>query len=114
MPQMAGPTSLIGEFSIPGNWKFTNVPFDGNKDGDREGISAISNTTTEVQQFGNDASHRHFVNFEAQPHTYQLNTVPTFIPAANLSSTLKIIVNEQNKADQFIQPYLVQEFLIKY
>jgi hypothetical protein len=67
-----------------------------------------------VQQFGNDASHRHFVNFEAQPHTYQLNTVPTFIPAANLSSTLKIIVNEQNKADQFIQPYLVQEFLIKY
>lgn len=110
MPQ----ANKSGEYSIPGNWSFTNVPFDGNKDGDREGVSAISNTTNEVQQFGNDGSHRHFVNFQAQPHTYQLNTVPTFIPAANLSSTLKIIVNEQNKADQFIQPYLVQEFLIKY
>ena len=103
-----------GEYSIPGNYKFTNVPFDNNKDGDRPGISAISNTTTEVAAFGNDGTHRHFVNFQAQPHTYQLNTVPTFIPAANLSSTLKIQVNEQNKADQFVQPYIVQEFLIKY
>tara|TARA_B100000900_G_scaffold308804_1_gene267512 strand:+ start:568 stop:2001 length:1434 start_codon:yes stop_codon:yes gene_type:complete len=110
MPQAA----KQGRYGIPPNYKFTNVPFDGNKDGDRPGISAISNTTTEVQAFGNDGSHRHFVNFTAQPHTYQLETVPTFIPASNLSSTLKIQVNEQNKADQFVQPYLVQEFLIKY
>tara|TARA_B100001250_G_scaffold139580_1_gene119530 strand:- start:6775 stop:8190 length:1416 start_codon:yes stop_codon:yes gene_type:complete len=103
-----------GEYSIPGNYNFTNVPFDSNKDGDRVGNSAISNTTNEVESFGNEGVHRHFVNFQADPHTYQMETVPTFIPAGNLTSTMRIQVNEQNKADQFTQPYLVQEFLIKY
>ena len=110
MPQQA----KTGEYSIPGNYKFTNVPFDANNDSDKQGISGISNTTNETEVFGNDGTHRHFVDFQAEPHTYQLETVPTFIPASSLSSTLKIQVNEQNKADQFVQPYLVQEFLIKY
>lgn len=110
MPQQA----KTGEYAIPGNYKFTNVPFDANNDSDKQGISGISNTTNETEVFGNDGTHRHFVDFQAEPHTYQLETVPTFIPASNLSSTLKIQVNEQNKADQFVQPYLVQEFLIKY
>ncbi len=103
-----------GTRSIPGNYNFTNVPFDGNKDTERAGYSAISNTTVEVQPFGNEGVHRHFVNFTADPHTYEMKTVPTFIPAGNLTSTMRIQVNEQNKADQFTQPYLVQEFLIKY
>ena len=103
-----------GEISIPQNYDDPNVPFDVNKDTDQPGYSAISNVTNEVRAFGNDGTHKHFVNFEAQPHTYKVNTLPTFIPAGNLTSTININVNEQNKADQFIQPYIVQEFLIKF
>ena len=103
-----------GDVSIPSNYTDPNLSFDVNKDTEQPGFSAISNVTNEVAAFGNDGTHKHFVNFEAQPHTYKVNTLPTFIPAGNLRSTININVNEQNKADQFIQPYIVQEFLIKF
>lgn len=103
-----------GDVSIPSNYTDPNLSFDVNKDTEQPGFSAISNVTNEVAAFGNDGTHKHFVNFEAQPHTYQVNTLPTFIPAGNLTSTINITVNQQNKADQFIQPYIVQEFLIKF
>ena len=41
-------------------------------------------------------------------------TKPTYIPADAITSTIQIDVNEENKADGYIQPFLVQEFLIKY
>jgi hypothetical protein len=41
-------------------------------------------------------------------------TKPTYIPADSITSTINIDVNTENKADGFIQPFLVQEFLIKY
>ena len=59
-------------------------------------------------------SDKTFVNFSATEHTYVVNTNPAFIPAIDLKSTISISVNTENKADQFIQPYIVQEFLIKY
>jgi len=103
-----GPTTLTP------NYDDENVPFDSFKNNDLDAFSAINNVTVQVEPTGNDGTHRHFVNFSAQPHTYVVNTSPTFIPAAELVSTISVNVNEENKADQFVQPYLVQEFLIKY
>ena len=103
-----------GPINLASNYDDDNLPFDSFKDSDRDGFAAVNNVTNQVEATGNDGSHRHFVNFEAQPHTYQVNTTPSFIPAANIVSTIKIRINEENKADQFIQPYLIQEFLIKY
>lgn len=96
------------------NYTEPTVPFDSFKSDDTEGYSALSNVTTQTENFGNEGLHRHFVNFSANPHTYVVNTQPSFIPASSLVSTISIRVNEENKADQFVQPYIVQEFLIKY
>lgn len=109
---LADPKS--GPENLPSNYDDDNLPFDSFKDSTQDGFAAVNNVTNQVVAVGNDGTHRHFVNFEAQPHTYQINTVPTFIPAANIVSTISVRVNEENKADQFIQPYLIQEFLIKY
>ena len=103
-----GPTTLTPNYSDE------NLPFDSFKDSDQDAFAAINNVTNQVVATGNDGTHRHFVNFSAEPHTYVVNTSPTFIPAAELTSTISVNVNEDNKADQFVQPYLVQEFLIKY
>ena len=103
-----GPHYLSPNYSDP------TLPFDSVKLDDREGYSCLTNVTVDLEQFGNDGTHRHFLNFQAQPHTYVLNTAPSFIPAASLVSTFSIRVNTENKADQFVQPYIVQEFLIKY
>ena len=103
-----------GPVNLASNYDDDNLPFDSFKDSTQDGFAAINNVTNQVVAVGNDGTHRHFVNFEAQPHTYQINTVPTFIPAANIVSTISVRVNEENKADQFIQPYLIQEFLIEY
>ena len=67
-----------------------------------------------VEEYGDDATHRHEILYDQQPHTYVVTTTPTFIPASEIVSTIRITVNPENKADQYIQPYLVQEFLIKY
>lgn len=106
--------TINGVQSLPSNYSDNNLPFDSAVDSDRDSYSAINNVINQTEVFGNDGTHRHFINFAAQPHTYQVNTRPSFIPAANLVSTIQVQVNEENKADQFIQPYLVQEFLIKY
>ena len=53
-------------------------------------------------------------NGNQEPHTYQVKTQPAYIPGGNITSTLNIDVNAENKADGYIQPFLVQEFLIKY
>ena len=103
-----------GPITLASNYSDENLPFDSFKDSDQDAFAAINNVTNQVVATGNDGSHRHFVNFSAEPHTYVVNTSPTFIPAAELTSTIRVNVNEENKADQFVQPYLVQEFLIKY
>ena len=54
------------------------------------------------------------VPFNQDPHTYQVKTQPAYIPGGDIISTLNIDVNAENKADGYIQPFLVQEFLIKY
>ena len=90
----------------------TQVPFDGQASVLTYG--ALNNTITDVEEFGNDCTHKHLVPFNQEPHTFNVVTKPTYIPAGTITSTVNIDVNEENKADGYIQPYLVQEFLIKY
>ena len=115
MPARGSSGSFEPSISLSPNYTDQNLPFDAFKNSDDpDTFSGISNTTVETEPFGDDARHRHFLNFSAEPHTFVVNTLPTFIPSADLLSTININVNEENKADQFIQPYLVQEFLIKF
>ena len=90
----------------------TQVPFDGQANVVTYG--AINNTVTDIEEFGNECIHKHFVPFNQDPHTWNVVTKPTYIPASNITSTVNIDVNAENKADGYIQPFLVQEFLIKY
>ena len=90
----------------------TQAPFDGQPSTPSYG--ALNNTVSDVEEFGNECIHKHFVPFNQDAHTFQVITTPTYIPAGEIESTLSIDVNEENKADSFIQPFLVQEFLIKY
>lgn len=105
---------LYGNTPVPANYFDENLPFDSFKDADNDGFCAINNTTNQTRTFGDNGEHRHFIQFSAEPQTYVVNTRPSFIPAADLVSTIRVTVNEENKADQFVQPYIVQEFLIKY
>ena len=88
------------------------VPFDSQPNNTVYG--ALNNVVVDIEEFGNECTHKHLVPFNQDPHTYQVLTKPAFIPAGTMTSTIEITVNEENKADGYIQPYLVQEFLIKY
>ena len=90
----------------------TQVPFDSQPSVITYG--ALNNTITDVEEFGTECIHKHLVPFNQEPHTYQVVTKPAYIPAGDITSTINIDVNEENKADAYIQPFLVQEFLIKY
>ena len=115
MPARGSSGSFEPSISLTPNYTDLNLPFDSFKQSDDpDTYSGISNNTTETEPFGDEARHRHFLNFSAEPQTFVVNTLPTFIPSADLLSTINIRVNQENKADQFVQPYLVQEFLIKY
>ena len=67
-----------------------------------------------MEEYGDECNHRHFVPFEAEDHTFLVKTNAVNIPASDIVSTIQIDINEENKADSYIQPFLVQEFLIKY
>ena len=90
----------------------TQLPFDSQANSVTYG--ALNNTVVDVEDFGNDCVHKHFVPFNQDAHTWNVVTKPTYIPADSITSTINIDVNTENKADGFIQPFLVQEFLIKY
>ena len=106
---------VTGPVTLAPNYTDLNVPYDSFADSTtNDYYGAINNTVTQTEATGNDGSHRHFVNFSATNHTYVVNTNPSFIPAIDVKSTISIAVNSENKADSFVQPYIVQEFLIKY
>lgn len=90
----------------------TQVPFDSSPN--VETFGAINNVINEVTEYGNECIHKHTLPFTQTNHTYVVKTQPVYVPATEILSTLRIDVNEENKADEYIQPYLVQEFLIKY
>ena len=90
----------------------TQVPFDSQPNVTTFG--AVNNVVNDVEEFGNECNHRHFVPFEQDDHNYEVKTNAVNVPATDIVSTIQIDINEENKADGYIQPFLVQEFLIKY
>ena len=90
----------------------TQVPFDGTAN--TVTFGALNNVVSDIEEFGNECIHKHLLPFNQDPHTFNVVTKPTYIPGGNITSTLNIEVNTENKADGYIQPFLVQEFLIKY
>ena len=108
----------LGYATLPPNYtpnlvaQATQVPFDGTAN--RITYGALNNVISDVEEFGGDCVHKHLVPFNQDPHTYQVVTKPAYIPGGDITSTINIDVNEENKADAYIQPFLVQEFLIKY
>ena len=79
------------------------------------GTPGVQNITSLTGETGYDGTHRHRMDFNADdPHTYQLKTrAATAQPAGRLSSRITIKVNTSRKADKYIQPYIITEYLIK-
>ena len=81
----------------------------------RIGSGAVQNITTLSGEFGNEGTHRHRLNFNAdEPHTYQMKTRAASARAdSGLVSRITIDINTSKKSDKYIQPYVVTEYLIK-
>lgn len=94
------------------NYTFPTVPFDTSIDS-ASGYAGISNTTTETTAKGNSATHRHQLPFTQTEHQYYMRTDAVTVPADGLSSVITIKTNSAKKADDYIQPYIVVEYLIK-
>ena len=64
---------------------------------------------------GDSNNHRHILEIDTdEPHTYVLKTRAASARAdSGLQSSITISKNDDPKADKYIQPYIVQEYLIK-
>ncbi len=92
------------------------LPFSSNDpDSYNQMASGVSNITTATGETGVETSHRHRMDFESdEPHTYQMKTRAAFARAdSGLVSRITISKNNEPKADKYIQPYIVTEYLIK-
>lgn len=93
-----------------------NLPFTSVDDDYYQiGSGAVQNVTTLAGEYGNEGTHRHRLNFNAdEPHTFQLKTRASSARAdTGLVSRITIDINTSRKADKYIQPYVVTEYLIK-
>jgi hypothetical protein len=101
------------------NWtseRGLNLPFTNFDDTNYQtGMAGVSNITTLTGETGYDGTHRHRLDFNAdEEHTYQLKTrAATAQPAGRLLSRITIDINTSKKADKYIQPYIITEYLIK-
>ena len=92
------------------------LPFSSNDpDSYNQMASGVANITTVTGENGVENSHRHRMDFESdEPHTYQMKTRAAFARAdSGLVSKITISKNNEPKADKYIQPYIVTEYLIK-
>ncbi len=107
------------EKSLTPNYSFYTVPFSNEQFApsgyDRFGYGAAANQHVRTGEFGDNAEHRHRLPFDSEePHTYKMVTESVEISAnTGLKSTINISINEDPKADEFIQPYIICEYLIK-
>ena len=105
---------------FPSNWgyngKIKNLPFaSSDPDAYAQVPTGVANITTIVGETGNDGSHRHRIDFNSdEDHTYEMITRAAFARAdSGLVSKITIEKNNSKKADKYIQPYIVTEYLIK-
>ena len=77
---------------------------------------AVSNVTTNTGRIGDTGEHRHRldINPDDDPHTYKMVTRASTARAdSGLVSKVSFTTNESPKADKYIQPYIITEYLIK-
>ena len=91
------------------------LPFSPVDDLYQVGHGSVQNTTMQTGFYGNDGTHRHNMDFNTDiPHTFVMKTRASFARAdAGLVSKITIDTNTAPKADKYIQPYIVTEYLIK-
>lgn len=97
------------------NYNDKNLAVTSLDDSYTTGYAAVSNITMLTGFKGDDAIHKHTLEFNADtPHTYVMKTRAGSASAASgLVSKITIQKNNEPKADKYIQPYIVTEYLIK-
>mgnify|MGYP001205607831 CR=1 FL=1 len=100
------PTDLLGDI---------NLPFAPLDDSYQTGYAAVSNNHKLTGEWGNDATHRHRLDFNSDvSHTFVMNIRASTARAdSGLVSKISLAVNNAPKADKYIQPYVVTEYFIK-
>ena len=81
-----------------------------------EKLYAVSNITTNTGRVGDTGEHRHRldINPDDDPHTYKMVTrAATARADSGLVSKVSFTTNTSPKADKYIQPYIITEYLIK-
>jgi hypothetical protein len=94
----------------------TNLPFTQlDPDYYPIGYGGVSNVTIQSGEFGDEGIHRHRIPVESdEPHTYKMITRAAEARAdQGLDSSIVIDINTSKKADKYIQPYIITEYLIK-
>lgn len=106
--------SKILETDLQGN---KNVPVGGGIDtAYPSGYTAVTNVTTTSGRTGDAGEHRHRldINPDDDPHTYKMVTRASTARAdSGLVSKVSFTTNQSPKADKYIQPYIITEYLIK-
>tara|TARA_B100002019_G_scaffold292999_1_gene318183 strand:+ start:6703 stop:8088 length:1386 start_codon:yes stop_codon:yes gene_type:complete len=105
------PPSYSGELT-----PYENLPFTTFDDENYQtGLVGVSNITTTTGEVGSDGTHRHRLDFNSdEPHTYTLKTrAATMRPEGGIVSRITIKASTSRKADRYIQPYVITEYLIK-
>jgi len=110
---IGGPNASGNEtVSLPSSYILGNLPFAAGSSTET-GYTGVSNITTQTSDVGNDGIHRHIVPFTPNPHTYSVQSIAQNFSSEGLVSTITIKTTPEKKADNYIQPYIVVEYLIK-
>lgn len=105
-------TGNPGFVQLSGQYDINTTPFAAGST-TNSGFTGVSNVTTQTTDVGNDATHRHIVPLTPNPHTYAVQTTAQNFSSEGLVSTVSIKTTSEKKADNYIQPYVIVEYLIK-
>ena len=90
-----------------------NLPFDG-RQSDSPRYCGIRNVTTPTNTSGTDQTHVHYVQRRIDGHKFQLRALANRISATPLTSVVKVRTTTAEKLDRISQPFIIQEFFIKF
>lgn len=97
------------------NYEDKNLSVTSFDDDYQTGYAAVSNIITLTGFKGDEGIHKHTVGFSSdEEHTFVMKTRAGEATASlGITSTITIDTNTEPKADKYIQPYIVTEYLIK-
>ena len=95
------------------NYSAATMPFDVTEPSNPS-YTSVNNVTVRSQEVSGNTSHRHFINSEINNHNYSYRVNPTRILPQGLESTCRVSVSNIESENNYTQPYLIQEFVIKY